>query len=62
VTKDDTPTVFEVIERRRGVTQQDPDERISHGLFGNRWRANRKRRELREAGIHNTVAIERKVQ
>lgn len=34
--------VFEVIERRRGVTQQDPDELISHGLYGNRYRADKK--------------------
>lgn len=53
--------VFEVIERRRGVTQQDPDELISHGLYGNRYRADKKRRALRKMGVTITVSVQREV-
>jgi hypothetical protein len=61
VSDDAEIVVFELVERRRGVTQQGPDTMISHGLFRTRHRAQQKRKKLYLQGVRNTVIVERQV-
>jgi hypothetical protein len=60
-TEDPGIQVFEVIERRQGVTQQDPDRLISHGLFSTRYRANVRQRRLRAQGVLGVTIVIRQV-